>query len=166
EQSSTVPWCTKPAQLASTSSAPYLRPTSLARASTAAVERTSSARRSTAQSPLSLPASRSVAITFAPSAAKAAAIARPIPCPAAVTSATFPSSRPAIGRPPWILGADVFHHMDGAAVAHVLDVLTRVAAPLVPGDVLLERLPGVEAHHRETERAGALLRCREQPAPE
>ena len=38
--------------------------------------------------------------------------------------------------------------------------------PLVPGDVVLERLPGVEAHHRKTERPGALFRCREQPSPE
>src|ERR1043166_4256979 len=167
EQSSTVPWCTKPAQLASTSSGPYLRPTSLARPSIAAVERTSSARRSATRKPLSLPSSRSVAITFAPSAANAAAMARPIPCPAAVTRATLPLSRPAMGRPPWMkLRAEALYHMDGAAIAQVLDALARVAVALVPGDVVLERLARVEPHHRKAERAGALLRRPGQAPPE
>ena len=39
-------------------------------------------------------ASISVASTSAPSRAKASAVARPIPCPAAVRSAFFPCNRP------------------------------------------------------------------------
>ena len=38
----------------------------------------------------------SVASTLAPSAAKASAVARPMPCAAAVTNARLPASRPAI----------------------------------------------------------------------
>ena len=61
-----------------------------------AVERASSFRRLALLMPSSLLSSTSVAITLAPSAAKASAIARPIPCPAAVTSATLPCRRFAI----------------------------------------------------------------------
>jgi len=50
-----------------------------------------------ASSPSSLPASTSVAMTVASSPMKAVAIARPMPCPAAVTSATLFFSRPAMG---------------------------------------------------------------------
>ena len=42
----------------------------------------------------SLSSAMSVASTLAPSAAKASAVARPIPCAAAVTKARLPSSRP------------------------------------------------------------------------
>src|SRR5258705_7495621 len=65
-------------------------------ASTEAVERASSFRRLALLMPSSLLSSTSVAITLAPSAANAAAIARPRPCPAAVTSATLPCRRFAI----------------------------------------------------------------------
>jgi hypothetical protein len=61
---------------------------------TASVERTSSARQS-ASSPASFDLSRSVAITFAPSATKSSAVSRPIPAPAAVKNAVFPLRRPA-----------------------------------------------------------------------
>src|SRR5690242_11432162 len=44
--------------------------------------------------PFSLLSSTSVAITVAPSPMKAVAMARPMPWPAAVTSATLPFSRP------------------------------------------------------------------------
>src|ERR1700730_10453245 len=47
---------------------------------------------SLACSPSSLLGSRSVAITLAPSSLNFSAMARPMPCPAAVTSATFPCS--------------------------------------------------------------------------
>ena len=43
-----------------------------------------------------LSSAMSVARTLAPSAAKASAVARPIPCAAAVTKARLPSSRPAM----------------------------------------------------------------------
>src|SRR3954454_23680099 len=62
---------------------------------TSAVERASSFATVAFLSPLSFFTSTSVAITFAPSATNASAIARPIPCPAAVTSATLPLSLPA-----------------------------------------------------------------------
>src|SRR5882724_5610786 len=52
---------------------------------TSAVERASSFASVARFKPLSFFTSTSVAITFAPSATKACAIARPIPCPAAVT---------------------------------------------------------------------------------
>ena len=45
-------------------------------------------------SPSSFAASTSVAITSAPSRANASAVARPIPCPAAVRNARLPSNRP------------------------------------------------------------------------
>ena len=45
-------------------------------------------------SPSSFATSTSVAITSAPSRANASAVARPIPCPAAVRNARLPSSRP------------------------------------------------------------------------
>ena len=44
--------------------------------------------------------SRSATQTFAPSFANLTAQARPIPLPPPVTSATFPSTRPAICHPP------------------------------------------------------------------
>src|ERR1700754_1363998 len=93
EHSSTLPWCTWPAQLTSTSSAPYSAAICLARASTDAVERASSFKRFALLLPSSLLSSTSVAITLEPSAANASAIARPIPCPAAVTNATLPCRR-------------------------------------------------------------------------
>ena len=68
---------------------------------TSAVERTSSLASVAFFRPLSFFTSRSVAITFAPSATKASAIARPIPCPAAVTSATLPFSLPANSASPY-----------------------------------------------------------------
>src|SRR5262245_47724879 len=137
-----------------------------ASASTDSVERASSLWRFRLFNPSSFLSSTSVAITRAPSAANAAAIARPIPCPAAVTSATLPLSRPAMGRPPCDLCPDPLHHMDGSSISQVFDALARVAMPLVPGDVVRKRLPGVKAHHGKTQRAGTLLRCREQPPPE
>src|SRR5580658_3870533 len=60
--------------------------------STSASERTSSLRRCFALRPSSLSSARSVAMTVAPSAMKASAMARPMPWPAAVTSAILPCS--------------------------------------------------------------------------
>src|SRR5215831_12376322 len=92
-QSKTVPGCTKPAQLTRMSGGPNASTTSCASASTAAVEQTSSfSRRAQARS-ASFAASRSVAITCAPSAPNASQMARPIPCPAAVTNAILLLSR-------------------------------------------------------------------------
>src|SRR5438034_703299 len=145
EQSSTQPWWTKPAQFTSTATGPTLLPMSFASASTASVERTSSFSRTAPRSPLSLPVSRSVATTLAPSARNASAMARPIPCPAAVTSAIFPFNRPAIAASrPSI--AEPLHHMDQSAVAQVLDSFYREAVPFVPGDVAGQFFTGVEPH--------------------
>src|SRR6266550_1558077 len=72
----------------------------LTSACTSALERTSSLASVAFFRPLSFFTSRSVAITFAPSARNACAIPRPIPCPAAVTSAILPFSRPANLKPP------------------------------------------------------------------
>src|SRR5258708_3510119 len=58
----------------------------------AALSSTSSLRGVTPVSAVSLPWSRSVAHTVAPSRAKACAVAAPIPCPAAVTTHTLPFS--------------------------------------------------------------------------
>ncbi len=88
EHSSTLPWCTKPTQLKRTSIGPISR----ASASTASLERTSSFRRSPS-SPCSPARSTSVAITRAPSAAKASAVARPMPAAAAVSNAVLPFNR-------------------------------------------------------------------------
>ena len=87
-----VPLCTKPAQLKSTSSAGRLATSALiaALSSTSSCTACDAARR-----PRSFRAAArltSVAQTCAPSAASASALARPMPCPAAVTSAVFPSS--------------------------------------------------------------------------
>src|SRR5216684_2742257 len=144
EQSSTEPWWTKPAQFTSTSTGPTLRPMSLASASTASVERTSSFSRTAPRSPLSLPVSRSVATTLAPSAKNASAMARPIPCPAAVTSAIFPFSRPAISASQPSI--ELLYHMDQSALAQDLDFLASKAVALVPGDVAGQFFAGVEPH--------------------
>src|SRR5437588_7445510 len=161
EQSSTEPWWTKPGQFASTSTGPTSRPISWASASTASVERTSSLWRTAPRRPLSLAASRSVATTLAPSARNASAMARPIPCPAAVTSAIFPFRRPAI--PASLPSIERLHHMDQSAVAQDLDFLPRKAVPLVPGDVAGQFFAGVEPHYSPAELAGTRLRDGEQP---
>src|SRR5271170_2763706 len=93
EQSSTLPWWTKPAQLKRTSIAPISR----ASAATASLERTSSLRFS-ASRPARPSTSMSVAMTRAPSRWKASAVARPIPAAAAVSNAVFPANRPAMKR--------------------------------------------------------------------
>src|SRR3954451_5328913 len=89
EHSSTVPWWTKPAALTSASMGPVSR----ASASTSCVESTSRGRRSAPLRPSSFAGSRSVAQTAAPSRRKVSAMARPIPCPAAVTTAVLPCNR-------------------------------------------------------------------------
>src|SRR5580692_3698799 len=70
-------------------SAPNSRATSAASASILSCERTSSLMAFLAFRPLSLSSTTSVAMTAAPSAIKVSAIARPMPWPAAVTSATL-----------------------------------------------------------------------------
>src|SRR5471030_609027 len=103
--SSALPWWTKPAQLKSTSAAP----TSLAKVPIAALSSTSSLRvliPSTPAKPFSFSASRSVAHTAAPSRAKARTVAAPMPCPAAVTTQTFPFRR--MLSPPLLLDQTLF----------------------------------------------------------
>src|SRR5215469_6931128 len=97
------PSCTQPAQLTRICGAPKSRTTDWASASTSGVERTSSLTLFFAASPLSLAASRSLAITTAPSPMKRAAIARPMPWPAAVMTATLSFNRAAMGGDSWKL---------------------------------------------------------------
>src|SRR6476469_8487097 len=92
--------------------------------------------------PSSLFSSTSVAITFAPSATNDSAIARPIPCPAAVTSAILPFSLPA--KLSLLRCSELLYQMHGDAVTHVLGALVHVAAPRVPRNVVDERFAGVE----------------------
>src|SRR5258706_2435600 len=101
-QSSTVPGCTKPAQLTRMSGGPNAFITSCASAATAAVERTSSCSRRAQERLASFPASRSVAITRAPSAPNASQMARPMPCPAAVTNAILSARRWVMGSSPQV----------------------------------------------------------------
>ena len=92
-QSRMLPWCTYPAQLASTSNGPAASTHS----ATAAGSSTSTTRvsiPSTDPSPASFSPFTSVASTCAPALAKARATASPIPCAAAVTSARRPASLP------------------------------------------------------------------------
>src|SRR3569833_3995207 len=88
--SSTVPFGTMPAQLKRMSQ----RSSRAKKAETASSSRTSRrvARMLGSPSAFSAASSMSVAWTVAPSAAKACAVARPIPAPAAVTTAIFPES--------------------------------------------------------------------------
>ncbi len=85
-QSSTVPAWTKPAQLTRMST----RPISLVRAPTASSLSTSSLRVFSPSSPASAASFTSVAQTSAPARPSPSAMARPMPLPAAVTSATRP----------------------------------------------------------------------------
>src|SRR5947209_20505822 len=110
-----------------------MAPISLAMALTASVERTSRARQS-ALRPASFDLSRSVAMTFAPSAAKSSAVSRPIPAPAAVKNAVFPCRRPATS-----LSRYCFDHVNDPAIAHRFPSLDRKALPLVPGDIVDEQ---------------------------
>ena len=87
--SSTVPLGTEPAQLNSTST----RPAVFANAAIAAGSRTSSTWPSQPASVAKAFPSMSAANTRAPARAKASALARPMPEPAAVTIAVFPESR-------------------------------------------------------------------------
>src|SRR6516162_9076593 len=75
------------------SSAPNSLATILATASTFSCARTSSLMRFAALRSRTLSSATSVAMTLPPSLVKASAMARPMPCPAAVTSATLPLSR-------------------------------------------------------------------------
>ena len=95
EVSSTVPWWTKPAALNSTSTGP----SRFASASMAAVSRASSFTHSATPAsfrPAIAASLRSLAITLAPSRAKAMAVARPMPAPEAVQKASLPLSRSVI----------------------------------------------------------------------
>src|ERR1700722_3280257 len=100
EHCSTLPSCTKPAQLTRMCGAPNSLVTDCASASTAAVERTSSFTHCFAASPLSFVSSRSLAMTVAPSAMNASAMARPMPWPAAVVTAILSFKRLVIRNPP------------------------------------------------------------------
>src|ERR1044071_1330527 len=111
---------------------------------TSAVERASSLASVAFLSPFSFFRSTSVAITVAPSATNASAIARPIPCPAAVTSATLPFSLPDKTR--LLDFSKLLYQMHDAAVTHVLGAFVDVTVARVPRDVSRERLAGVEAH--------------------
>src|SRR5947209_17083792 len=115
-----------------------MAPMSFAIALTASVERTSRARQS-ALRPASFDLSRSVAMTLAPSAAKSSAVSRPIPAPAAVKNAVFPVSRPATS-----LSLYCFDHMNDPAIAQCFGPFDRIAAPLVPGDIVDEQFARVQ----------------------
>ena len=95
--------------------------TALAKASTALVESTLSFARLAAFSPLSLSTETSVAMTLAPSAINASAMARPIPWPAALTSASFPFNLLLTG---WDLSMVVPRH---ALLGHTLGFHGRSA---------------------------------------
>ena len=94
--------------------------------------RDSSARQS-AWRPASFDLSRSVAMTLAPSAAKSSAVSRPIPAPAAVRNAIFPLRRPATS-----ISLKCFLHVHDPAIAHRIHPLDRIAAPLIPGNIVDE----------------------------
>src|ERR1700676_4434110 len=88
----------------------------------------------------------SVAITLAPSATKASAMARRIPCPAAVTSATLPSSRRAmlslraIGISGGLLRQAAHLTLNEAPIQ-------AIAAHQVVRGALLNHLPGLQHHY-------------------
>src|SRR5690349_13515709 len=121
-------------------------PTFSAKALTALVESTSSLRFLAFGMPSSSATSLSVAQTVAPSATKASAMARPIPCPAAVTTATLPFKRPAM------LGSFLagfckgLAHMGQPPVGHVLMMRDGETQALIPADALGELGVGVEMH--------------------
>src|SRR5687767_15934132 len=133
--------------------APSFLVISLTSACTSAVERASSFASVAFFRPFSFFTSTSVAITLAPSAMKLSAIARPIPCPAAVTGATLPFSLPA--NPTSSISSKLLYQIDAHAVTHVLGALMRVAVPGVPCDVSCEPLAGIEADAVETQRPRA-----------
>ena len=105
--SSSVPWCTKPAQLNRMSTGPA---SSAARMMSPACSTSSFAARMRSEAISCTSASfTSVAMTVAPSAAKASAVARPMPWPAAVTKAVLSARRSDIahslawsGAPGWV----------------------------------------------------------------
>src|SRR5437588_1722358 len=133
-----------------------IAPISLAMALTASVERTSRARQS-ALRPASFDLSRSVAMTLAPSAAKSSAVSRPIPAPAAVKNAVFPVSRPATS-----LSLYCFDHMNDPAIAQCFRPFDRIAAPLVPGNIVDEQFARVQPDDALAEFARAGLRRHEK----
>src|SRR5215207_3563264 len=150
-------------------------PVSPASAATASFEVTSSLRRSAPSRPASFSASRSVAHTFAPSATNASAMARPMPAAAAVTSAVFPVSRPAMRS-----SSDALRHVDEPAILQLLHPLNGIAVAVIPAHVCGELFAGVEAQLPQPKRArprlggveealaetGALRRGRGRDAPD
>ena len=91
-QSNTDPACTKPAPLNSTSTGPCLAAAACT-ASALVTSSTSTVQPHSLCSDSSAAAFTSVAMTRAPCATNAKAVARPMPCPAAVTNAVFPVKR-------------------------------------------------------------------------
>src|SRR6478672_4192492 len=129
---------------------------SLTSALTSAVERASSLASVARLMPFSFFTSTSVAITLAPSAAKACAIARPIPCPAAVTSATLPLSLPAKLILPAAF-SKLLYQIDADAVTKVLGAFRLVAMAPVPRNVEGKLLSGIEADAGTADCARACL---------
>src|SRR5215207_3506440 len=127
-------------------------PVSPASAATASFEVTSSLRRSAPSRPASFSASRSVAHTFAPSATNASAMARPMPAAAAVTSAVFPVSRPAMRS-----SSDALRHVDEPAILQLLHPLNDIAVAVIPAHVRGVLFAGVEAQLPQPERPRARL---------
>src|SRR5450830_1940101 len=136
--------------------APNFPITVAASASIFAVERTSSSKHLSVFSFVSLSAERSVAITLAPSNRKASAIAKPMPCPAAVTNANLPLSRSLtqpdlsviVPRNVLLCNALIFngrleHHSIGQLVDHgALNFLPRrLARGICKAAALFERRP-------------------------
>src|SRR5579862_5401824 len=107
--------------------------------------------------PCSFEVSTSVAITLAPAATKASAMARPMPCPAAVTSATLPASRPVMGYGVLCGNQDAGERRCKRASSGPLGQTTHLALnkvtiqSVVPcqiiGWTILDHLPGMQHDH-------------------
>jgi hypothetical protein len=115
-----VPLWTKPAQLKSTSTA-GISPTTPAIAALSSTSSRAVRTRSTPSKPASSFSLTSVAQTCAPSAAMASALARPMPCPAAVTRTVLPFKRIGVSCFATALG---FCRMRGAGAGRILIGLT------------------------------------------
>src|SRR6478736_9722896 len=126
-------------------------PTFSAKALTALDESTSSLRFFAFGIPSSSATSLSVAQTVAPSATYASAIARPMPCPAAVTTATLPFKRPAMPCLPVLRVSRLVGRLDHVrepAARQLLDPFDPEAVPAIPGDVVGEQRVGEQPKGR------------------
>src|SRR5205814_235955 len=67
--------------------------------------------------------------------------------------------------PPRVSGA-VLDHVHDPPVAEILDTFTNITMPLVPGDVVGQRLPGIEPHDTAPVRTRAFLGEGNEPVAE